>query len=116
MKKLLFLLLFIPIFAFTVFDLEYGKVSYYGKKFHGKKTASGEIFDMNKMTCAAIKEYPLGSKLKVTNIRNNKSVIVRVNDRGAFRKYGRTLDLSRGAFDKIANLDRGVIKVSIEKM
>lgn len=86
--------------------------SYYGKQFHLKRTASGEIFDMHKMTTAS-NSHKMGTKLKVTNVANGKSVTVRVNDTGNFTKYGRTLDLSRGAFAKIADLDKGLCKVKI---
>lgn len=87
--------------------------SWYGGKFHGKRTASGEIFNQHAFTTASNK-HKLGTKLKVTNRANGKSVIVKVNDRGGFGKYGRTLDLSKGAFDKIANLNKGTIRVDIE--
>ncbi len=95
---------------------EVHKVSWYGGKFHGRKTASGEVYNKWAYTCAATKKYKLGTYLKVTNIKNNKSVVVKVNDRGAFAKYGRTLDLSRAAFNSIGNLNTGVIKVTIEKV
>lgn len=88
-------------------------VSFYGSKFHGKKTASGEVFDMNKMTCAS-NSHKMGTKLKVTNKSNGKSVVVRVNDTGGFKKYGRTLDLSKKAFSHIANTKQGIAKVSIQ--
>ncbi|MDO5509368.1 MAG: septal ring lytic transglycosylase RlpA family protein [Weeksellaceae bacterium] len=88
------------------------KASYYGKKFHGKKTASGDLFDMNEHT-AAHRTLPFGTKVKVTNTRNGKEVIVTINDRGPFSKH-RKLDLSRAAFDEIANLDSGVITVDYE--
>jgi len=91
-------------------------VSWYGKKFHGKQTASGEIYDMHSFTCAATRKYSFGDTLKVTNIKNNKSVIVVVNDRGDLKKFNRTLDLSKKAFSQIANLDKGLIKVTIEKI
>ena len=58
----------------------------------------------------------MGTKLLVTNTKNNKSVVVRVNDTGGFSKYGRTLDLSQGAFSKIAHLGQGTVKVKIEKL
>lgn len=88
------------------------KASYYGKKFHGKKTASGDLFDMNEFT-AAHRTLPFGTKVKVTNLKNGKDVIVTINDRGPFSK-NRKLDLSRAAFDEIANLDNGVIVVDYE--
>lgn len=90
-----------------------GVASWYGKPFHGRKTASGEIFNMNALTCAS-NTHKMGTKLLVTNKANGKSVVVKVNDTGGFKKYGRTLDLSRGAFKSIASLDKGVIKVTIK--
>jgi rare lipoprotein A len=87
------------------------KASYYHSSFHGKITYSGEIYNENKLT-AASNVYPIGTKLKVTNIENNKSVIVKINDKGSFRKV--TLDLSKKAFSKIAELDKGVVEVKIK--
>jgi rare lipoprotein A len=102
------------IFSLTSYQPSYaGNASWYGPGFHGKKTASGEVFNMNKLT-AASNSHPMGTKLKVTNISNNKSVVVKVNDTGGFRKHGRTLDLSKGAFIKIADLKDGLCKVKIE--
>ena len=91
---------------------ESGKASYYAMKFQAKKTASGELYDRAKKT-AAHKKLPLGTKVKVTNTKNRKSVIVKINDRGPFVK-GRIVDLSSSAFSSIANLDAGVIEVKIE--
>ena len=73
-----------------------GKASFYGDKFHGKKTASGETYDMHDMT-AAHKTLPFGTKVKITNANNGKSVVVEITDRGPFTK-GREIDLSRKAF------------------
>ena len=64
------------------------------------------------MTTAS-NSHKMGTKLRVTNVANGKSVVVRVNDTGGFKKYGRTLDLSRGAFSKIADIQSGIIKVKI---
>jgi len=89
-----------------------GYASYYGQEFAGKPTANGEIFDPLGLT-AAHKEYPFGTILKVTNLKNKKSVIVRVNDRGPFIQ-GRTIDLSRGAAVQIGMILEGVTKVKIE--
>ena len=104
----------LTMFAIMLFTLTFsqqtGKASYYGAQHHGKRTASGQVFDMNGLT-AASNIHPLGTKLRVTN---NKSVIVVVNDRGGFSKYGRLLDLSKGAFSKIANKSQGIISVMIE--
>jgi rare lipoprotein A len=87
--------------------------SWYGGMFHGRTTASGEVFNKWAMTTAS-NSHKMGTKLKVTNISNGKSVIVKVNDTGGFKKYGRTLDLSRGAFSKIADINTGTIKISIK--
>lgn len=89
------------------------KVSWYGGSFHGKKTANGETYNMNAMTTAS-NTHKMGTKLLVTNPKNNKSVIVKVNDTGGFAKYGRTLDLSKGAFAKIADLNSGTCNVHIK--
>lgn len=87
--------------------------SWYGKEFDGKHTASGYIFDSKAYTCAS-NDFDFGTVLKVTNVDNNKSVIVVVTDRGGFNKLGREIDLSRAAFLKIANLNAGLIKVKIK--
>lgn len=89
--------------------------SFYGKGFHGKRTANGEIFNQYADTCASNK-YKMGTKLKVTNKANGKSTVCRVNDRGGFGKYGRSLDMSKGSFSKIANPSVGLIKVKITKI
>ena len=91
---------------------ESGKASYYAMKFQSKKTASGELYDKAKKT-AAHKKLPFGTKVKVTNTKNSKSVIVKINDRGPFVK-GLIVDLSGSAFSRIANFDAGVIEVKIE--
>jgi rare lipoprotein A len=93
---------------------EIHKVSYYGGNFHGRKTANGEIYNKNNLTCAATKNYKFGTTLKVTNIKNGKSVIVKVTDRGNFAKLNRTLDLSEKAFKTIGNIKSGLLKVYIE--
>ena len=89
--------------------------SYYHQKFNGRKTASGELFSNNKLT-AAHRTYPFGTLLKVTNVINGKSVIVKVNDRGPFVKVkGKGLDLSRKAFMEITdNTNKGNLEVTIE--
>ncbi len=87
--------------------------SYYADKFNNRKTASGAKYDHNKLT-AAHKKFPFGTKLKVTNPTNKKSVVVTVNDRGPFVK-GREIDLSKKAFMMIAtNKGSGIQKVTIE--
>ena len=90
---------------------ETGIASYYASKFQHRKTASGERFDNDSMT-AAHKTLPFGTQVIVKNINNEKSVKVRINDRGPFVK-GRIIDLTRVAFSKIANLDDGLAKVEI---
>ena len=90
-----------------------GVVSYYHNKFNGRKTASGEVFSNNKLT-AAHRTYPFGTYLKVTNVANGKSVVVKVNDRGPFTKE-KELDLSRKAFMDITdNPNKGNLQVNIE--
>jgi rare lipoprotein A len=91
-----------------------GKVSYYANKFHGRKTASGKIFDNTKLTCAH-KTLPFGTLLKIINPIDGRFVIVEVIDRGPYIGK-RVVDLSRIAFSKISNLDKGVITVIIEKI
>ena len=88
-----------------------GKASWYGKKFHGKATASGEDFDMFELT-AAHRQLPLGTYVKVTNLRNDKWVIVRVNDRGPYIR-GRIMDLSYGAA-RMLDFHAGVEKVRLD--
>lgn len=86
---------------------------YYHDKFNGRKTASGELFSNRKMT-AAHKELEFGTRVKVTNIQNNKSVIVEVNDRGPFAK-GLEIDLSKKAFDEISHdAKAGKLEVRLE--
>lgn len=86
--------------------------SWYGHPFHGRKTASGERYNMNSLT-AAHNSLPFGTKVRVTNKSNGKSVIVKINDRGGFGKYGRTIDLSKKANDMISC---GLCKVNIQKL
>ena len=94
---------------------ETGKASYYTVESSSNLTASGERFDEDGMTCAS-NDYPFGTILKVTNIENNKDILVKVNDRGGFKKYGRIIDLSKGSFAKIADLKLGVINVTVQKI
>lgn len=89
-----------------------GRASWYGKLFQGHQTASGEDFDMNQMTCAH-RSLPMGSLVKVTNLRNNKSVIVRVNDRGPV-PHNRVIDLSFAAAKLLGFGGRGTAPVRID--
>jgi rare lipoprotein A len=90
------------------------KASWYGPKFHGKLTANGEIYDQMALT-AAHKSLKFGTLLKVTNPKNGKSVIVRINDRGPYIG-NRELDLSKGAATKLGLIERGVARVKIEEV
>ena len=90
-----------------------GMASWYGRQFHGRKTASGETFDMNAMT-AAHRSLPLNCYIRVTNKNNGKSVVVKVNDRGPFHG-NRVLDLSYGAAKQLGITNAGTAKVSIER-
>lgn len=108
MKKLL-----LASTALLALSAQAATVTYYGDKFHGRKTANGERFNQNAMTCAS-NTHKFGTHLKVTNTANGKSVVCRVNDRGGFSKYGVTLDLSKGAFAQIASLSQGHARVTIE--
>jgi rare lipoprotein A len=86
--------------------------SYYGEKFRGRPTASGEIFDPDQMT-AAHKTLAFGTVVKVTRVDNGKSVTVRINDRGPFVE-GRIIDLAEAAARKIDMIAAGVVKVRVE--
>jgi rare lipoprotein A len=115
MKKLF--LLSLLVFTCTMYSQETtlkGKVSYYANKFHGRKTASGKRFDNTKLTCAH-KTLPFGTLLKIINPIDGRFVIVEVIDRGPYIKK-RVVDLSRSAFLKIGDLEKGVMTVIIEKI
>ena len=89
-----------------------GVASYYGRRFHGRKTASGEPFDMHDFT-AAHRTLPFGTEVRVTNPTNGKSVTVRINDRGPFTR-SRMIDLSRAAATQIGLIQRGHGTVELE--
>lgn len=91
---------------------ETGQASFYANKHQSKKTASGEPYSHNLKT-AAHRKLPFGTRIKVTNIKNSKSVVVRVNDRGPYIK-GRIVDLSKSAFSSIASTASGIISVELE--
>ena len=92
--------------------VEYGRASWYGDDFHGKKTANGETYNMGDMT-AAHRILPLPSIVRVTNLDNGKSVIVRVNDRGPFAK-NRIIDVSQNAAIKLGYKTQGTANVKVE--
>lgn len=85
-----------------------GDASWYGPQHHGRATASGEIFDQWALTAAMSSRKHLGERWRVSY--GGKSVEVRINDTGGFAKYGRIVDLSRGAFRKLADEDAGVLR------
>jgi rare lipoprotein A len=88
-----------------------GKASWYGTFHHGRPTASGEIFNMHALT-AAHRTLPLGTRVRVTNVANGRSVDVRVNDRGPFIR-NRMIDLSRAAAAALGAIERGVFPVEV---
>jgi rare lipoprotein A len=89
-----------------------GKASWYGEPHHGRKTASGEIYDMSKLT-AAHRTLPMGTRVRVTNVANGRSVVVRINDRGPF-KDGRIIDLSRAAAHELGVRGAAIFTVRLE--
>jgi rare lipoprotein A len=105
------LLLAVSVSAFADPDLQ-GFASWYGGKFHGRLTSSGEVFDTNTMT-AAHKTLPFGTIVKVTNEDNGKTAIVKINDRGPFVE-GRIIDLSRAAAMQLDMVGQGVARVSLQ--
>jgi rare lipoprotein A len=106
-----FILLAASVSVFADPDLE-GFASWYGGKFHGRITSSGEVFDTNTMT-AAHKTLPFGTVVKVTNEDNGKTAIVKINDRGPFVE-GRIIDLSRAAAMQLDMVGTGVARVSLQ--
>jgi len=93
-------------------EIQHGKAAYYSDKFQGNTTASGEIYDKDSLT-AAHRSIPFGTLVKVTNIKNHKSVVVRINDRGPYVKK-RIIDLSRKAMKILEGIEDGVIEVVLE--
>ncbi len=93
-------------------NTRYGVASFYADKFNGRKTASGQIFSQDKLTCAC-NILPLGTLLKVTNLSNGKSVKVVINDR-LHPKMNRLVDLSKSAAKKLGFISNGLVKVKVE--
>ena len=89
-----------------------GVASYYGRPYHGRRTASGEVYDMRKMT-AAHRTLPFGINVRVTELSSNRSVVVRINDRGPFKR-GRIIDLSLAAAQKLGIVQQGSATVKLE--
>ena len=95
-----------------VLEVDEGIASYYHNKFHGRTTANGERYNRRELT-AAHREYPFGTYVRVTSMVNGKSVIVRINDRGPFRR-ARVIDLSRAAAEELDMIHDGLAEVRIE--
>lgn len=111
-NPVLSILISVALFSCSPKVTQKGKASFYADKFNGRKTASGETFRNSKLT-AAHKTLPFGTKVKVTNKTNGKSVKVRINDRGPFVS-GRIIDLSKKAAKKIDIYKAGVTEVEIK--
>jgi rare lipoprotein A len=118
MGRRVILLVYLMVMGFSVFGqvdsllIQEGTASFYGKRFHGKKTASGEVFSLDSMT-AAHKRLPLGTWVRVINKKNHLSVVVRINDRlPAYSK--RQIDISRAAAERIEMVRDGLAKVRVE--
>ena len=112
--RLLLLAVFISHFLiFSFSQSQKGKASFYAKKFHGRKTASGERLHLDSLTCAH-RTYPFGTKLKVYNPANGRSVVVKVTDRGPFVR-GRIIDLSWRAAKELGIISQGVATVFVQK-
>ena len=94
-------------------DAMEGEASFYGRRFHGRRTANGERFDMNAMT-AAHRTLPFGTRVRVTDLATGKNVVVRINDRGPFGERGRIIDLSMGAARALGIVHRGRTRVRLE--
>lgn len=95
-----------------VVSVQKGVASWYGRRFHGRRTASGERFNMYAMTCAH-RTLPMKTRVRVTNLRNGKSVVVRVNDRGPYA-HGRIVDLSYAAAKKLDIVRSGTARVRLD--
>jgi len=91
-----------------------GTASYYGSRHHGKRTASGEPFDQHGLT-AAHRSLPFGTRVQVTNLANDRRVVVRINDRGPHTR-GRLIDLSRAAADQLGMLRSGTARVRVQSL
>jgi rare lipoprotein A len=114
MKKIILSLLISLFFVSIINAEEIGLASWYSVESSGNITANGERMNNNSLTCASM-DYKFNTLLRVTNLANGKAVIVRVNDRGGFKKkYGRIIDLTPRAFKSLAPLSQGIIKVKVE--
>ena len=91
---------------------EQGLASWYGARYHGRQTASGERFDMRALT-AAHRTLPFGTRVQVTNLSNGRSIVVRINDRGPF-VAGRVIDLSRRGAERLGFIQQGLTEVTVQ--
>ena len=116
--NLLFLLSFLGVVptvkAVAADRVTVGTASFYAERFHGRRTASGERYNMHDLTAATVRtHYPLGTVLRVTNLGNHRSVQLRVNDRGPLPR-GRLLDVSKRAATELGFLSAGLARVKVE--
>ncbi len=116
-QRIVFVTTAVVLFVYGLMELHdlysmTGIASWYGRRFMGKKTASGEIFDPEKMT-AAHRRLPMGTIVKVTNLKNGRETVVRINDRGPYIP-GRIIDLSRAAARQMDMIKRGLAPVRME--
>ena len=114
MRALLTLIALITLCLPLSAQTQSGKASYYAKNFNGRRTASGERLHRDSLTCAH-RSYPFGTMLRVTNMLNGRQVVVRVNDRGPFRK-GRIIDLSWAAAKAVGMIAQGIAPVTVERL
>jgi rare lipoprotein A len=111
MKNLLSILLYLSV-ASAMAQVQVGKASFYADKFEGSPTASGEKYRASRLT-AAHKTLPFGTKVRVTNLANNESVVVTINDRGPFVE-GRIIDVSKSAAERLSFFNQGTAEVKLE--
>jgi rare lipoprotein A len=111
MKNLLSILLYLSV-ASAMAQVQVGKASFYADKFEGSPTASGEKYRASRLT-AAHKTLPFGTKMRVTNLANNESVVVTINDRGPFVE-GRIIDVSKSAAERLSFFNQGTAEVKLE--
>ena len=116
-QKIVFVTTAVVLFVYGLMELHdlysmTGIASWYGRRFMGKKTASGEVFDPEKMT-AAHRRLAMGTLVRVTNLKNGRQVMVRINDRGPYIP-GRIIDLSRAAARTMDMIERGLVPVRME--
>ena len=112
MQKIIFVCTFLLFSVFSFAQVQTGKASFYADKFEGRRTASGVKYHHNKAT-AAHRHLPFGTKVRVTNLANNKTTVVEINDRGPFVS-GRIIDLSKSSAQKLEYIGMGVTDVAIE--